>query len=147
MSSFVSARNAAENGRRPSTTSGAKLRGPSVRVGTRERRPSSGEVIPEDSASNAPPRRNVSDIQPVNGSSKTANERQTGKIHLGTRDGLYVRTTSPVKISAGDRIGYKSSWVQSTVQLSNQSAQRPASTLKERKNIRKLDGRSAIKWC
>ena len=102
MSTPANARNVAENTRRPSTTSGAKSRGPSSRVAPRERPFASEEVILEDSASNAPPRRTVSEAQKANGGSWTANERQTGRLHLGTRDNLQIKTRSPVKVTSRD---------------------------------------------
>lgn len=102
MSTSANARNAAESSRRPSTTSGAKFRPPSSRVAGKERPFSSGEVIPEDSASNAPPRRSASEAHKANGSSRTVSERQTGRVHLATRDNLQFRTRSPVKAPSSD---------------------------------------------
>ncbi len=104
MSTSASGRNAAESSRRLSTTSGAKIRAPPSRVAAREKPYSSGEVISEDSASNAPNRRSVSEAQKVNGSSRTVKEKQIGKIHLATRDHLLVRSRSPVKIPSSDGI-------------------------------------------
>lgn len=100
MSTSTSARNAAENSRRPSTASGAKFRGPSSRVAGKERPFSSGEVIPEDSASNAPSKRTVSEAHKVNGGSRTVSERQTGRSNVATRETLQVRTRSPFKVSS-----------------------------------------------
>ena len=102
MSASASNRHAADTSRRPSTTSGAKLRGPSSRVATKERPLSSGEVIPEDSASNAAPRKSASEAHKVNGRSRTASERQTGRAQLATRDNFQIRTRSPVKVPAGE---------------------------------------------
>lgn len=105
MSSSTNIRNAADNSRRPSTASGANARAPPSRVAARERPFPSGEVIPEDSASNAPPRRSASDATKVNGGSKTVNERQTSRVQLATRENVHVRTRSPVRRSAGDGNG------------------------------------------
>ena len=102
MSTSTNARNAADNSRRPSATSGAKSRVPSSRVAAKERPFSSGEVIPEDSASNHPHRRNASGTSKVNGGSGRFSERQTGRVHLATRDNLQVRTRSPVKVPVRD---------------------------------------------
>ena len=138
MSSFLNARNTAENARRPSTTSGAKARGPSSRVATKEKPLSSGEVIPEDSASNAPPRRGVSDAIKVNGSSKTTSERHIGRVNLGRRDNLQVRTRSPVKIPLDDGDNEKSPSERFPVRPSSQPGDAWAlGPKKERKNPRK----------
>ena len=136
MSSFYNARNVEENSRRPSTTLGAKFRAPSSRVGTKERPLSPGEVIPDDSASNAPPRRSVSDVPKINGNSRTAGERQTGRVHLGTRENLQVRTRSPVKISLDGGTEEKGSWAKSAVGPNRHPIEEPASAPKERKKIR-----------
>ena len=100
MSNMVNARNSAESSKRPSTSLGAKFRGPSSRVATKDRPLSSGEVIPEDSASNAPPRRSASEVHEINGGSRTGSERQSGKVQLSVRDSARIRTRSPVKISS-----------------------------------------------
>ncbi len=104
MSSSANARSVAENSRRPSTTTGAKIRAPSSRVNAKERPLSSGEVIPEDSASNAPHRRSVSGTSKANGGiGRGFGGSQTERIHLATRDNLQVRT-SPVKLYKGDDV-------------------------------------------
>ncbi|KAK3176796.1 hypothetical protein OEA41_008121 [Lepraria neglecta] len=102
MSTSTNARNAADNSRRPSAPSGVKSRVPSSRVAAKERPLSSGEVIPEDSASNPPHRRNASGTSKVNGGSGRFSEWQTGRVHLATRDNLQVRTRSPVKVPVRD---------------------------------------------
>ncbi|KAF6240962.1 hypothetical protein HO173_000755 [Letharia columbiana] len=104
MSTTANARNTAENSRRPSATSGAKSRASSSRLGARERPLSSAEVIPEDSASNGPHKRSASGAQKRNGSTTTFGERQTGRVHLATRESLQVRTRSPVKVPVSDGI-------------------------------------------
>jgi hypothetical protein len=105
MSSSANARSVAENSRRPSTTTGAKIRAPSSRVNAKERPLSSGEVIPEDSASNAPHRRSASGTSKPNGGiGRGFGGSQTERIHLATRDNLQVRTRSPVKLSKGDDV-------------------------------------------
>ena len=102
MSTTANARKTAENSRRPSATSGAHSRAPSSRLVAREQTLSSAEVIPEDSASNAPHRRSASGAQKMNGSTTTFGEKQTGRVHLATRENLHFRTRSPVKSSVGD---------------------------------------------
>ena len=103
MSTSSNARISADHSRRPSTTtSGPKSRVPSSRVGTKERRLSSGEVIPEDSASNPRHRRSASGTSKVNGSNRTISEQQTARVHLATRENLQVKTRSPVKPSPED---------------------------------------------
>lgn len=104
MSTIANARNTAESSRRLSATSGAKSRAPSPRVGARERQLSSAEVIPEDSASNGPHIRSASSAQKMNGSTTALGERQTGRVHLATREKLQVRTRSPVKAPMGDSV-------------------------------------------
>lgn len=104
MSTTTNARNMAENSRRPSATPDGHSRAPSSRLGARERPLSSAEVIPEDSASNGPHRRSASGAQKVNGSATTFAERQTGRVHLASRENLQVRTRSPVKVPVGDGV-------------------------------------------
>ena len=102
MSTTTNARNPADSSRRPSTTSGTKPRVPSSRVAAKERGLSSGEVIPEDSASNPPHRRTASGTSKVNGSTRGISQRQTERMHLVTRENLQVRTKSPVKAPVGN---------------------------------------------
>ena len=40
----------------------------------------------------------------MNGSGTITSEKQTGRVHLATRENLQVRTRSPVKSSVGDGI-------------------------------------------
>ena len=103
MSTTANARVAAENSRRSSGPSGAKSRAPSSRLGARERPLSSAEVIPEDSASNGP-RRSASGAQKMNGSATAFGERQTGRVHLATRENLQVRTRNLVEIPVDDGV-------------------------------------------
>lgn len=102
MSTTINARKTSENSRRPSATSGNQSRAPSSRLGARERPLSSAEVIPEDSASNGPRRKPASGAQKINGSGTTL--RQTGRVHLATRENLQVRTRSPVKVAVDDDV-------------------------------------------
>ncbi|KAL8769752.1 MAG: hypothetical protein Q9209_004368 [Squamulea sp. 1 TL-2023] len=97
MSSSVNPRSTAYNDRRAATTSGAKPRLPFTRATARERPISSGDIVPNDSASNAPERPNVA--QKLNGYSRNTAERQTSRIqsHTTTRESLHVRRRSPVK--------------------------------------------------
>lgn len=133
MSTSANARHAAEGNRRPSTTSGAKLRAPSSRVAAKERPFLSGEVIPEDSASNAPFRKSVPETQKANGTGKTVNERQAGRVHLATRDNLQVRTRSPVKGFSGDATGERGSRGRLPVRPSTDSANDHAPSPKREK--------------
>lgn len=102
MSNAGSGRTRAEHDRGPSTTFGSRSRATASRLGTRERPPSSGEVIPEDSASNGPHRRVLSGSQRHNGFSKDSTERQMANIRVTKRDTLQVRTRSPVKVPPGE---------------------------------------------
>ena len=102
MSTTTNARTSADSSRRPATTSGTKTRVPSSRLAAKERGLSSGEVIPEDSASNPPHRRTASGTSKVNGSTRGISQRQTERVHLVTKENLQVRTKSPVKVPVGD---------------------------------------------
>ncbi|KAL8653208.1 MAG: hypothetical protein Q9226_003939, partial [Calogaya cf. arnoldii] len=97
MSSSVNPRNTAYSDRRNNGTTGAKPRLPSSRATAKERPSSSGDIVPDDSASNAPQRPNPS--YRTNGYSRNATERQTSRVQsqLTTRESLHVRTKSPVK--------------------------------------------------
>ena len=97
MSTSADARITTDAGRRPSTTSGAKFRVPTSRPSAKERPYSSGEVVPEDSASNGPSRKSVTGPRKVDGSTAASTERQTGRVKLALKDTLQVRTRSPVK--------------------------------------------------
>ncbi|KAI4259938.1 MAG: hypothetical protein L6R42_004309, partial [Xanthoria sp. 1 TBL-2021] len=96
MSSSVNPRGTAYTDRR-NGTAGAKPRLPSSRATARERPSSSGDIEPDDSASNAPQRPNPS--YRANGYSRNTTERQTSRVQsqLTTRESLHVRTKSPVK--------------------------------------------------
>ena len=139
MSTSANARIATESNKRPSTASGAKSRTNSSRVAPRERPFSSGEVIPEDSASNASPRRSASGAHKLDGGNKVDSKRQTGRIHLSSRDNLQLRTRSPVKISTGDGASERSPRESHAIQPSSRSAEASASApKKERKAAREL---------
>ena len=138
MSTSANARNAAETSRRPSTSTGAKIRPPSLRFTAKERPFSSGEVIPEDSASNGPHRRSASGMSKINGSGRSFGGRQTERIHLTTRDNLQVQTRSPGKAHAGDDVEERSPTDIPSKQGS-QAAERPApAPRKEKKVLREL---------
>lgn len=96
MSSSVNPRGTAYTDRRNGTAC-AKPRLPSSRATARERPSSSGDIEPDDSASNAPQRPNPS--YRANGYSRNTTERQTSRVQsqLTTRESLHVRTKSPVK--------------------------------------------------
>ena len=137
MSTTTNARNPADSSRRPSTTSGTKARVPSSRVAAKERGLSSGEVIPEDSASNPPHRRSASGTSKVNGSTRGISERQKERVHLVTRETLQVRTRSPVKapIVDGGRDRIPSDLPS---REGSRASERPASApRKEKKALRK----------
>ncbi|KAL8803692.1 MAG: hypothetical protein Q9182_003024 [Xanthomendoza sp. 2 TL-2023] len=94
MSSSTNPRGTAYNDRRTAATTGAKPRVPSSRAAAKERPTSSGDIVPEDSASNAPQR-----SQRINGYSRHTTERQTERLQaqVTTRERLQVRTKSPIK--------------------------------------------------
>ncbi|KAI4264949.1 MAG: hypothetical protein L6R38_009747 [Xanthoria sp. 2 TBL-2021] len=96
MSSSVNPRSTAYNDRR-NGTAGAKPRLPSSRATAREKPSFSGDIVPDDSASNAPQRPNHS--YRTNGYSRNTTERQISRVQsqLMTRESLHVRTKSPVK--------------------------------------------------
>ncbi|KAL6717204.1 gamma tubulin complex Spc97/GCP2 subunit Alp4 [Lecanora helva] len=134
MSTHANTRAGAENTRRPSTTSGVKPRAPSTRVATKERPFSAGEVIPEDSASNAPPRNSASDAQKINGGAGMTSERQTTRVHLATKDNLQVWTTSPVKLPSVGSPSERSPGERFSVRPHSQAGAAPVAALKQRKN-------------
>ena len=121
MSTTASARNMAADSKQPSSASGTKSRVPSSRLGARERPLSSQEVIPEDSASNGPYKKSASGARKTNGSTTILGERQTGRVHLATRENLQVRTKSPVKVAVSDGIEDRGSKERVTTRLSNRT--------------------------
>lgn len=134
MSSAGNTRSRAEHDR-PSTTFGTKPRGTSTRVGARERPISSGEVIPEDSASNDPRTRTASGSQNANGVSRTYNERQNGKIQVTTRETLQVRSKSPLKTSFDDIVEESGSRRHYPSRQGSQAAQTQAPAVKKEQKI------------
>lgn len=135
MSTTANSRKTAENSRRPSATSGAKSRAPSSRLGARERPLSSAEVIPEDSASNVPHMRSASGAQKMNGSTTTFNERQTGRMHLVTRENLQVRTRSPVKVPVGDGVEDRESSERASIGQISRAVEGLAHSLRKDKKV------------
>ncbi|KAL8676159.1 MAG: hypothetical protein Q9186_007290, partial [Xanthomendoza sp. 1 TL-2023] len=105
MSSTANPGSTAYNDRRTAATSGAKPRVPSSRAAAKERPISSGDIVPEDSASNAPQRSTTS--HRVNGYSRNTTERQTARLQsqVTTRERLQVWTKSPIKSYAVDGNG------------------------------------------
>ena len=102
MSNAGPTRSRAETERGPPTNFGAhsKPRGaPSLRVNAKERPLSSGEVIPEDSASNVGGRQTASGTYRTNGTSTVLGKR-TERARETSREKLQVRTRSPVKTKA-----------------------------------------------
>lgn len=134
MSTTVNARNTAETSTRPSATSGAKSRAPSSRLGAKERPLSSAEVIPEDSASNGPHRRSASGAQKMNGHT-TSGERQTGRVHLATRENLQVRTRSPVKLPMGDGVEDRGSKERVSTRPSSRAVEGQAQSPRKEKKV------------
>ena len=133
MSTTANARNTAGNSKRPSATSGAQSRANSSRLGARERPLSSAEVIPEDSASNGPHRNSASGAQKVNGSTTTYSERQTGKVHLATRENLQVRTRSPTKFPVKDGVEDRGSNERDSIRHGNRVAEGEAQSARTEK--------------
>ena len=130
-------RHAADSSRRPPTTSGAKFRGPSSRVAAKERPLSSAEVIPEDSASNAAPRRTASEAHKVNGGSRAVSERQLGRAQIANRDTYHVRTISPVKTSFGEEETRRSPKERIRTPPIDRQAENQARNSKEKKALRR----------
>ena len=133
MSTSANARNTAGNSKRPSATSSAQSRAPSSRLGARERPLSSAEVIPEDSASNGPHRNSASGAQKVNGSTTTYSERQTGRVHLATRENLQVRTRSPIKVPVGDGVEDRGSKEKDSIRHGNRVVEGEAQSARKEK--------------
>ena len=107
MSNAGPTRPRAESERGPTNGFGAhsKSRGaPSSRVHAKERPLSSGEVIPEDSASNFGGRQTASGTFRPNGTSTVLGKR-TEKVRETTREKLQVRTRSPVKLKTRPGVG------------------------------------------
>ena len=142
MSNVGNARSAAQHERVQSTSFGRK--GSSSRTPTRDRPPSSSELVPDDSASNVSPQGAVSGGSKVNGVSKPYSEKETRKIQGTTRESLYVRMRSPVKKSFGDGADERI-----PRGLSPQDGQVAPGTMpgvrKVKKALRKWDGMSGIK--
>ena len=104
MSSSANPRSAPNNDRRTSATT-AKPRASSSRTGAKGPFGSSGEIQPDDSASNAPHRRKASGRDKAHGSTRTTTERQTERVNITTKESTRLRVRSPVKASAGDDKG------------------------------------------
>ena len=102
MSNAGPTRARTEPDRGPTNVFGAHSKsrgGPSSRVNAKERPLSSGEVIPEDSASNIGGRQTASGTYRTNGTSTVLGKR-TERVRETTREKLQVRTKSPVKSKA-----------------------------------------------
>lgn len=100
MSNAIKPRTAAQHDRMPSAS--LSRRAPTSRASVRDRPPSSGEVVPDDSASNISHRRSPSGSSRTNGSSKPFSEKQAGKFQVTSRDSVRIRTRSPAKSSFCD---------------------------------------------
>ena len=107
MSSSANPRSVAYNERRPTASNSAKPRVTSSQQEERQKPGSSGEVFPDDSASNAPHKKNASGSQRINSYSRNTSERQTEKVQsqVTTRETVQIRTRSPVKSSGIGGIG------------------------------------------
>ena len=105
MSASASVRTRAEPDRGPSTAFGARSRVPSSRVNAKERVPSSGEVVPEDSASNAPSKRIALGGSSNHVTSRMQTERHSVQMRQTNKERVQVRTRSPVKTSYGNGRG------------------------------------------
>ena len=99
MSAPGSIRTRAEQDRGPAVALSSRSRVQNSRSGANERPLSSGELIPEDSASNAPTRRSNSGSYRPNGYSKTIFESQKERIQQTTREKIQMKTKSPTKPS------------------------------------------------
>ena len=98
MSSSTNARSAAYKDRRTAATSGAKPRLPTSRAGAKEGPDPSGELVPEDSASNAPRRKVSTGTSRIDSWGRRTTETETQKIRsqTTTRERLQARKTNPV---------------------------------------------------
>ncbi|KAL8698129.1 MAG: hypothetical protein Q9201_006737 [Fulgogasparrea decipioides] len=105
MSASTNPRSTIYNDRRTTATAGAKPRVPSIRAARQERPSSAGDILPDDSASNAPQKPSTSSR--FNGYSRNTSQRQTERLRsqVTTRESLQVRTKSPVKSYAVDGNG------------------------------------------
>ena len=129
MSNTLNTRSAANNDKRTSASYSARPRVPSSRAGIKDRPPSGGELLPADSASNAPSRRANSTAYKVNGSVRTTTERQTGKVQVTTRNSLSLRSQSPFKAQPPNESGFARP--QGPQRSTSQLLEKQASTPKE----------------
>lgn len=127
MTSTGNARKAAFNDQRTSANIGARSRPPSSRIGAQGRPESREDVLPQDSASNAPHKRAASDAQRANGSSRITTERQTERIRFATRDNVRIHTRSPVKETSGEGVG-DGEQVVGPPRVSGRATERPSAT-------------------
>ena len=110
MSAPGSLRSKAELNRGPSAAIlNARSRVPSFRASGKEHPLPSGEIIPEDSASNAPSRKPSSGAYKANGTTteyaSNSKERVQVKTKNYTREKVQVRTRSPVKKPSDESFG------------------------------------------
>lgn len=109
MSSSANARSTAYNERRTAATSGAKPRVTTARAGAKERPDSSGDVLPEDSASNAPKRKSDSGVSEMHSWRRhTESETQRTRSQVLKRESIRVTKAGsvdgPAENSNGSRI-------------------------------------------
>ncbi len=107
-----------------------RSRDPSSRFGAQAMPDSREGLRPQDSASNAPSRRNTS------GSTRITSERQTERIRFSTRENARVRMRSPVR---GDHVGDRASKVLEQPRVSSGATERlPTATSKKQETLREL---------
>ena len=142
MSNAAKPRSAAQHDRMPSAS--LSRRAPTSRASVRDRLPSSGEVVPDDSASNVSHRRVPSGSSRVNGTSKFVGEKQTGKFQVTSRDSVQIRTRSPMKSSFEDIQNLNGSKARGEKEI--QPGRRGISGVKKEKHSLRMDksGRASV---
>ena len=139
MSNAGPTRPRTETERGPTTTFGAhsKSRGaPPSRVSAKERPLSSGEVIPEDSASNVGGRQTASGSYRTNGTSTILGKR-TERVRETTREKLQLRTKSPAKPQTRGGVNGEDTKSQMPSKQGNQAANGLASEQAPKKTLRR----------
>lgn len=140
MASSGSTRSAAYNEQRASAKTGPKPAVHSSRLGTQGRPESREDVFPQDSASNAPPRRAPSDASKANGSTRITSERQTERIRFSTRDNVRIHTRSPVKEPPDDAPAEREPNVTEPARVNSRATERlPAVAKKKKETLREFE--------
>ena len=141
MANTGNTRRAIFNDQRTSANISTRSRPPSSRLGAQGRPESREDVLPQDSASNAPHRRAASDAQKANGSTRITTERQTEKIRFATRDNMRIHTRSPVKEPSGEGVGDREQ-VFEPPRVSSRATERPLTAAfkkKKKETLRELE--------